>query len=56
MLANALPKLTNLKTFSCSMGTQTMASVLSTLEKTHPNLRDLRLVCDSHSPLSIAYV
>lgn len=53
MLANALPKLTSLKTFSCAMGTQTMASVLSTLEKTHPNLQDLRLVCttDQSPPL-----
>jgi hypothetical protein len=41
MLANAIPKLTNLKVFRCQMGNDALISLLGVLEKSHPKLEGL---------------
>jgi hypothetical protein len=41
MLANAIPKLTNLKVFRCQMGNDSLISLLGVLEKSHPKLQGL---------------
>jgi hypothetical protein len=41
MLANVIPKLTNLKVFRCQMGNDSLISLLGVLEKSHPTLQGL---------------
>lgn len=41
MVANVLPKLTNLKVFRCQMGNDALISLLGVLEKSHPKLQGL---------------
>ncbi|THH20926.1 hypothetical protein EW146_g514 [Bondarzewia mesenterica] len=53
MFANALPKLVNLKTFVCTMGNEALTSILQIVEKSHPDIEDLRLVCTSETPATL---
>ena len=41
MVANVLPKLTNLKVFRCQMGNDALISLLGVVEKSHPKLQSL---------------
>ncbi|KAI0262794.1 hypothetical protein BC834DRAFT_1001800 [Gloeopeniophorella convolvens] len=50
MLANVLPKLGNLKVFSCTMGNDALVPLLGILEKSHPKLQALVIESTSSTP------